>query len=217
MIINEIKQLIDNEPNVDIGFSPVDFHMSPRHFKSAIIIVTRHMEIITLQNYTEDIFEKILCETKKHSRNIIAKIKDLLRNNNIAYYIPQESQTNEKDLCAPFSYKFGAVNAGMGWIGKNGVLVSKVFGPRVRIDAIIADINIPAVEPVKNSFCNTNCNKCIEACPYKALKNNLWEYNVHRNELIDYKLCNEKRSEFISLKNRKNSCGLCIVSCPIGL
>ncbi|MDR1019771.1 MAG: hypothetical protein LBL73_03350 [Synergistaceae bacterium] len=217
MIINEIKKLIDSDPYIDIGFSPVGYCMLPNHYKSAIIMVTRHTEIITLQNYSEDIFEKILCETRDHSRNILVKMKELLKNNNIAYYIPQEAQANEKDLCVPFSYKFGAVNAGMGWIGKNGVLVSRGFGPRVRIDAIITDINIPAVEPVKGSFCDINCNKCIEVCPYGALKNNLWKYGMHRNELIDYKLCNQKRSEFISLKNRKNSCGLCIVSCPLGI
>lgn len=39
------------------------------------------------------------------------------------YYIPPAAQNNEVDLIAPFSFKFAAVNVGLGWIGKTMLLL----------------------------------------------------------------------------------------------
>lgn len=43
---------------------------------------------------------------------------------------------------------------------------------------------------------------------------------IYHKELIgisNYKLCNQKRSLYLKTHNRKNSCGLCMVACPIGI
>ncbi len=234
MVLKEIERIKNSAPDVDIGFSPVacgvgmpalqPAEQSPERAATAIILVTRHTRLMTLQNYTEAAFEQVLCDTKERSRNVMAGIIKLLKDNEVAYRLPQAAQTDETGLRAPFSYKFGAVNAGLGWIGKNGVLVSKRFGPRVRLDAVIAAL--PAAEtgeagkasrPVTHSSCPPECVACVAACPYQALKNKLWQYDTRRAELIDYRLCNQKRSAMLRLKNRKSACGLCMVSCPMGI
>ena len=231
MVLKEIERIKNSAPDVDIGFSPVacgvgmpalqPAEQSPERAATAIILVTRHTRLMTLQNYTEAAFEQVLCDTKERSRNVMAGIIKLLKDNEVAYRLPQAAQTDETGLRAPFSYKFGAVNAGLGWIGKNGVLVSKRFGPRVRLDAVIAVL--PAAKageasgPVTQSSCPPECVACVAACPYQALKNKLWQYDTRREELIDYRLCNQKRSAMLRLKNRKSACGLCMVSCPMGI
>ena len=55
----------------------------------------------------------------------------------VKYDIPPVAQSNEADLEAPFSFKFAAVNAGLGWIGKNDVVITEKYGPRVRLSAIL--------------------------------------------------------------------------------
>jgi epoxyqueuosine reductase len=65
-------------------------------------------------------------------------------------------------------------------------------------------------------MCDDKCVLCIEACPYKALRGIQWDINKHREELIDYQLCNYKRSLYFKKHNRKHSCGLCMAACPLG-
>lgn len=42
-----------------------------------------------------------------------------------------------------------------------------------------------------------------------------WEIDTLRNDIIDYQLCNQKRSLYIKKHERKNTCGLCMAACPI--
>ena len=37
------------------------------------------------------------------------------------------AQNNDEEFVAPFSYKYAAVNAGLGWIGKNDVGVKRLI------------------------------------------------------------------------------------------
>lgn len=116
----------------------------------------------------------------------------------------------------PFSFKFAGVNAGLGWIGKNGVLITEKYGPRVRLSAILIDYDLPIGTPIKKSKCPVECNICVNTCPHNALTGYEWNIYTKRADLINYKLCNQKRSLYLKAHNRKNSCGLCMVSCPIG-
>lgn len=127
------------------------------------------------------------------------------------------AQSSEKTLIAPFSFKFAGVNAGLGWVGKNDLLITKKYGPRVRLSAILIDYDLPIGNPVTKSKCPPECNICVSNCPYYALTGYTWNLDSKRDELINYKLCNQKRSHYLKKLNRKNSCGLCMVSCPIGL
>ncbi|MBD5458872.1 MAG: epoxyqueuosine reductase, partial [Lachnospiraceae bacterium] len=66
------------------------------------------------------------------------------------------------------------------------------------------------------SRCPEECTKCVDICPHKALKGRTWDIGKLRSDLIDYHLCNRKRSDYIEKHGRKNACGLCMVVCPKG-
>ena len=119
-------------------------------------------------------------------------------------------------MIAPFSFKFAAVNAGLGWIGKNDVVITKKYGPRVRLSAILIDEQFVYGEKILKSNCPENCKKCIDVCPYKALYDVQWNINSLRSDIINYRLCNEKRSLYIKAHGRKSACGLCMAACPFG-
>ncbi len=119
-------------------------------------------------------------------------------------------------MIAPLSFKFAAVNAGLGWIGKNDVVITKKYGPRVRLSAILIDSQFTYGQRIIKSNCPNSCRKCVEICPYNALHDVKWDIDILRNDIIDYQLCNQKRSLYIEKHGRKNACGLCMATCPIG-
>jgi reductive dehalogenase len=64
-----------------------------------------------------------------------------------------------------------AVEAGLGELGRNGLLVTKKFGPRVRICKVFTDLPLAPDEPHffgVEEFCRT-CLKCAELCPSRAI------------------------------------------------
>lgn len=87
----------------------------------------------------------------------------------------------------------------------------------LRLSAILFDYDLPKEKSITKSKCPPKCVICVNAYPFDALTGKQWNINTHREDIINYNLCNQKRSFYIKTKGRKNSCGLCMVSCPIGL
>jgi epoxyqueuosine reductase QueG len=64
-----------------------------------------------------------------------------------------------------------AVQAGLGELGRNNILVADRYGSRVRIGAVTTDLALPAGAPVDlgvADFCEI-CRKCADNCPSRAL------------------------------------------------
>jgi epoxyqueuosine reductase len=67
-----------------------------------------------------------------------------------------------------------AALAGLGWMGRHGLLITPQFGPRQRIGAIFTGIeNLPFAETNPyawiEGFCQ-KCGRCIRTCPSKAIR-----------------------------------------------
>lgn len=67
------------------------------------------------------------------------------------------------DLCE----RYLACRAGLGFIGKNGFLISPEYGTYVFIAHIVTDCPLPPDKPLEKSC--AGCGKCIKACPGGAL------------------------------------------------
>ena len=70
---------------------------------------------------------------------------------------------------APVMERAWAVRAGLGWIGRNGMLVNPQFGTFTFIGTLITTLELEPSTPMKNR-CGT-CKRCIEACPTGAIIN----------------------------------------------
>lgn len=64
--------------------------------------------------------------------------------------------------------KDSAVVAGLGTIGKNNLLVTPRFGPRVRLRAMFLSADIPSTGPLQWDPCEGCAMPCRAACPQKA-------------------------------------------------
>ena len=86
-----------------------------------------------------------------------------------------------------------AQKAGMGYIGKHGLLITPQHGASLRIGAVYTNIdNLPYTDNDDhvwiNDFC-TSCLRCVKKCPAQAIYN---ENKIDENgffECIDYKKC----------------------------
>jgi epoxyqueuosine reductase QueG len=121
-------------------------------------------------------------------------------------------------LHTDISHKMVATRAGLGWIGKTDLLITKRFGPRLRLVSIILKCPvIPKSKPIDISRCGT-CNICVEICPAKAANGILWDITVEREKFFDPWKCRNQCAEFGRLRLEMDArvCGICVAACPIG-
>lgn len=116
---------------------------------------------------------------------------------------------------APVSDKLWAVQAGLGWIGKNACLINKEIGSFVFISELIINIELDYDEPYRSNFCGS-CTKCIDACPTKAI---VQPGVIDSRKCISY-LTIENKNDSIpeefkgQLENRYFGCDTCQDVCP---
>ena len=216
MVEKNIRNIFLKYPEVIYGFTDIAYSEYANTYKSALVFAVPYGEQLTIETYSEEKFEKGIQDAKKVVEEILEQLQKMLDEHNVKYYVPPVAQNNEMDLTAPFSFKFAAINAGLGWIGKNDVVITKQYGPRVRLSAILINELFIYGNKIIKSNCPENCKKCVDVCPHKALHNVQWNINSLRNDIIDYRLCNEKRSIYLKTHGRKNACGLCMAACSFG-
>jgi epoxyqueuosine reductase len=116
---------------------------------------------------------------------------------------------------APVLERSWAVRSGLGWIGKNGNLLSKEHGSFFFIATLITDLDIAADEPFKTDHCGT-CTRCIDACPTDAI---LSPTVIDANRCISY-LTIELKDALMTeaFSSRKDDwmfgCDVCQDVCP---
>ncbi len=102
------------------------------------------------------------------------------------------------------SHKHVGQAAGVGWIGRNNLLVHPRFGARMRYNTVLTDM--PLVPDAPSAFGCGECVACLSACPASAIR--------HEQGDFDHKGCYEMLTVF---KNKRNIghhiCGLCIKAC----
>ena len=121
-------------------------------------------------------------------------------------------------LRTDLSHKMVATRAGLGWIGKTDLFISKRFGPRLRLVSILVRQPVTArSKPIDRSRCG-KCNLCVEICPAGAANGKLWDITVNREEFFDPWKCRKQCAEFGRLKLGMDArvCGMCVAVCPIG-
>lgn len=212
----ELRALLDAQPDILWGFADISYSPYAERYTSALVFAVPYGEQLTPETYTEERFENGIQSARVRLEVVVAEIEALLRSRGVRYWVPPVAQENETELLAPFSFKFAAVNAGLGWIGKNDVVITRRYGPRVRLSAILIDAPFAYGQPKTRSECPENCTLCVDICPCKALKNRLWTIDSQRAEIIDYRRCNRMRSAYIPRLGRKSACGLCLAACPFG-
>lgn len=83
-------------------------------------------------------------------------------------YSPVDMNLETKGLTGEVSLRHAGVAAGLGTPGRNNLLVTPEFGPRVRLCAVVTTAELDPDEPCSDQFCD-DCEACVSACPVEAL------------------------------------------------
>ncbi|RJS90773.1 epoxyqueuosine reductase [Candidatus Bathyarchaeota archaeon] len=71
-----------------------------------------------------------------------------------------------KEIAADISHKHAAVACGLGKFGLNNLVISPLWGPRVRLATIITDAELEYSPPLEDNPCLTDeCEECVKICP----------------------------------------------------
>jgi epoxyqueuosine reductase len=102
------------------------------------------------------------------------------------------------------SHKRVAQAAGLGWLGRNNLLVNPAYGARIRLVSTLTDLPLQTDTSLEDS-CGT-CRQCIAVCPAGAIKEDVGKF--------DHLSCFEKLKEFRNQYNiGQYICGVCVKAC----
>jgi len=122
-----------------------------------------------------------------------------------AYPVPASQIIDWDANTGELSHKWIAYNAGLGWYGRNNLLVHPQYGARVRYATVLTDLPLETGSPL-DIGCG-DCYNCMEACPVGAIGRSRAEYNLEK--------CTAQVREFRNKRNLGHYiCGLCIKACP---
>jgi epoxyqueuosine reductase QueG len=98
-------------------------------------------------------------------------------------------------------HKTVALRAGLGFIGKNNLLVNDQYGSAIVLGKTLTTAPFKTIKSVspKKPECG-NCMICADKCETKALQGKTWDITITRKEMLVIKLC--------------NCCLNCMVYCP---
>jgi epoxyqueuosine reductase len=132
--------------------------------------------------------------------------------NQLFDFIKQQfPETSGRYFCdsAPVLERYWAARAGIGFVGKNGLLIIPKKGSYFFLGELIIDIELDYDAPISQN-CG-NCYRCLNACPTNAIKK---PYSLDANKCISYQTIENKGEVTVSLHNSIYGCDICQKSCP---
>ena len=115
--------------------------------------------------------------------------------------LPQDTRFLE----AIFSYKHAAQAAGMGYFGRNSLILTPDFGPRVRLTACLTEALLEPTKAGDTEYACQHCKACINNCPSGAISVATDEQPYTINKFA----CNIYRTA-------AGGCSDCMRVCPAG-
>ena len=102
------------------------------------------------------------------------------------------------------SHKHVAAKAGLGWIGRNNLLVTPQFGSRQRLITILTDMPLKVDDPLPWG-CG-ECRACISSCPSRSIK--------EKPEDFEHVACYQMVKTLVKKAGiSQDICGLCVKAC----
>ncbi|HAH19761.1 MAG: hypothetical protein A2Y00_10580 [Omnitrophica WOR_2 bacterium GWF2_43_52] len=118
--------------------------------------------------------------------------------------IPASQIVDWQKQTAHLSHKHIAYLAGLGWIGRNNLMVNNKLGSQFRLVTVLTDMPLKSDKPTQED-CG-NCRACVVLCPVKAIK--------EKREDFDHLGCFALLKEFQKQKIvDQYICGICVKAC----
>jgi epoxyqueuosine reductase len=148
--------------------------------------------------------------------HIISRVASILqRRGHRVFPIPAAKRVDDDRICAIFSHKLSAHLAGLGWIGKNCLLITPDMGPRVRWATVLTDAPLATAGRPIEERCG-DCHDCVDICPVRGFTGQPFRAEEPRAARFDAGKCDRYFSEMKEKDAETAVCGLCLYTCPYG-
>lgn len=111
-----------------------------------------------------------------------------------------------------------AIKAGLGEYGRHGLLITREYGPRVRLGKVFTDMPLAHDRPVRFGVKETCdiCRACTQACPARAIDGGEASTVVHNRSNIQgiRKWTTDAEKCFRFWANQNTDCSICVRVCP---
>lgn len=101
----------------------------------------------------------------------------------------QNSMFDAETRSTVLPHKTLAVRAGMGWIGRNNLLVTESHGCRLTLSTVLTNAPLPMEDAVQAVNRCGSCMACVRACPVGALSGKKWTPQMERDKIVDVEAC----------------------------
>jgi epoxyqueuosine reductase QueG len=173
---------------------------------------------IEYYNYYKRINGELAELTRKiHTDLLKAGVDSIIIKPTISEGSEEYNEEYLRTLTVDISHKMVATRAGLGWIGKTDLFISRAFGPRLRLVSMLLNQKLSSDSvPVEESECG-KCKICVAKCPAHAATGKLWNTKIHRDEFFDAQKCREMCGELARkmFNIDVRICGICISVCPM--
>lgn len=115
---------------------------------------------------------------------------------------------------APVLERAWAVEAGLGWIGRNSMLINRHKGSYIFLGVLVINTALEYDKPAPEDYCGS-CRRCIDACPTGAIMENRM---IDANKCLSYQTIENKGEipqEYAEKAGRRIfGCDICQEVCP---
>lgn len=136
--------------------------------------------------------KKEVINTEQKMDALAVKLADLLES--------EGYKSTAKLKFGKLPHKTVALRTGMGFIGKNNLLVTTQFGCAQMLGKVLTTAPFITMSKIPKEPQCGDCNICVNICPTNALLGKTWSVTTTRDEIMTRKLC--------------NLCLKCMVWCP---
>jgi epoxyqueuosine reductase len=130
--------------------------------------------------------------------------QEIEREGYAALPIPASQIVNWATMKGHLPHKDVAYLAGLGWRGRNNLLITEEWGAQVRLATVLTNLPLDAGHPLEVD-CGS-CRRCLAVCPVMAIK--------EEPGVFDHLACYQQLKEFSKARRiGQYVCGLCVKAC----
>lgn len=225
---NNYLDWINSNQNAGMDYLIKDYVIKGRRNPEILLDGTRSVIVVGIHYFPELSYAEVIRKDNDQYGLIAAysvltdyhqKILDLLIELTSTMDELEQRKTPTKIFIdsGPVMEKDFAFQAGLGWIGKNSLLISPEYGSYCLIGCLFTDLELNPDSPIKGDIC-VDCQICINSCPTGCINNNR---TINAESCISY-LTIEYSSEFqMGMGDSVNSwvfgCDICQLVCPANI
>ena len=169
-------------------------------------------DLFALSNYRFHVYEVVNPRINDITLNIAGA---LIKAGYQAMMVPASHTVDGPNLTGLFSHKMAANLAGLGWIGKNCLLITPDRGPRVRWGTVLTDLPVQPTRQAAGKGCG-GCTLCVTSCPAGAFTGRSFNSGEPRQARMDAYKCFQYIWQERKQKVGIDACGICVMICPFG-